>query len=137
MAGCLHAWAVALITATLTGPLIILAFVLALWCAGFTAAGVVGGSLAAVTQSGLPLVPAGSLFACLQSVGALGLHAFSPVVYAFCSTVCVALAMYAMWQEGCHISACPCHAHGAPPAHHAATGDVHSVYAAAALRKLL
>ena len=108
---CWHAWGSALLFALASGPLIILAFVFALWCAGFTALGVVGGSLAAVTQSRLPLVPAGSLFACLQSVGAQGVYAFPPAVYVACSGVCVVLAIYAMYQEGCHFSNCICHAH--------------------------
>ena len=39
---CWHAWGSTLLFAFASGPLIILAFVFALWCAGFTALGVVG-----------------------------------------------------------------------------------------------
>lgn len=46
---------------------------LALTIAGFGAAGIVGGSIAAATQSAIGNVAAGSLFATLQSVGATGL----------------------------------------------------------------
>ncbi len=109
--GCLHAWAVALLAAAATGPFIIMALVLALWCAGFTALGVVGGSVAAVTQSGIGLVPAGSWFAFGQSVAAQGVHAFHPAVYLACSGVATALVVYTMFEEGCHFSACECHAH--------------------------
>ena len=109
---CWHAWVSALFLALSTGPLIISAIVLALWCAGFTTLGVTGLSLAAVTQSSYPLVPAGSWFACLQHVGALGFSAFHPAVYMACSGVATVLAIYTMYQEGCHFSTCRCHAHG-------------------------
>ena len=112
---CWHAWLSAFLGALLTGPFLILALVFALWCAGFTALGVAGGSLAAVTQSSFPLVPASSWFACLQSVGALGVYAFHPIVYAACSGVCIILAMYTMYFEGCHFSSCSCHSHSSTP----------------------
>lgn len=47
----------------------------ALGAIGFSAAGVVGGSIAAGVQSSIGSVAAGSLFATLQSVGAAGFAA--------------------------------------------------------------
>ncbi|GAB6024751.1 hypothetical protein CHUAL_009881 [Chamberlinius hualienensis] len=48
---------------------------LALSAAGFGAAGIVGGSTAAVIQAGIGNVAAGGVFAALQSAGVVGLAA--------------------------------------------------------------
>ncbi len=92
-----------------SGPIYILLFVFALWLCGFTVAGVVGGSCAAATQSSIGLVPAQSIFASFQSMGALGLASFNPYVYvawSFCNMVFAGLIMY---YQACHLaSSCPC-----------------------------
>ena len=60
---------------TFTGVTVICA-PLALYEAGFTGAGVAGGSLAAAWQSSIGLVARGSLFATLQSLGAVRRSSF-------------------------------------------------------------
>lgn len=61
----------------------------ALTSAGFTSAGIAAGSMAAGIQSGIGSVAAGSLFASLQSTGALGGFAILGPV-GFASAVLVA-----------------------------------------------
>ncbi|EPB92403.1 hypothetical protein HMPREF1544_00701 [Mucor circinelloides 1006PhL] len=69
----------------------------ALAVAGFTAGGVASGSLAAAWMSSIGNVPAGSLYAALQSTGAIGLTgiALSPTVIAFESATFLS-ALYGM-----------------------------------------
>lgn len=94
-----NVWLPTILFAAAVGPLLILLFLFALWCVGFTAAGVANCSFAALTQSRLRLVPARSLFAVLQSIGALGVRAFRPRVYACCSVVTMVIAVQA--SRGC------------------------------------
>ncbi|KAJ1477479.1 hypothetical protein T484DRAFT_1963242 [Baffinella frigidus] len=55
-----------------------LIFAPVLWCLGFGSAGVVQGSIAAGVQAALygAAIPAGGLFAFMQSAGAIGIMAF-------------------------------------------------------------
>ena len=102
---CIETWIVALLVGFASGPLYIIAL-----CAGFTVVGVVGGSFAAITQSGIGLVPAGSMFACLQGIGASGFFAFNPYVYLICSVVNMILTGLIMYYQGCNLtSVCPCY----------------------------
>mmetsp|Transcript_19342 Transcript_19342/g.28629 ORF Transcript_19342/g.28629 Transcript_19342/m.28629 type:complete len:110 (-) Transcript_19342:279-608(-) len=107
---CLSSWFLTISAAIALGPVWILLIIFALWCAGFTVIGVAGGSFAAVTQSKVGLVPAGSCFACLQSLGAGGVYAFQPVMYVASSFVCLVLGVLIMHYWGCHLcSECVCH----------------------------
>jgi hypothetical protein len=106
---CVLSWFLAILVAIVSGPIYVIVAIFGLGLAGFTALGVVGGSLAAATQSGIGLVAAGSWFACFTSIGALGVMGVHPAVFVLCSlinVVCVALIMN---YKGCELSTCPCH----------------------------
>lgn len=107
---CVVSWIAALLVGFAVGPLSVIAFFGALWCAGFTTAGIVAGSMAAVTQSEMPLVAAGSLFSSLQSIGALGVLGASPYAYLFCSMCNMVFCGLILYYQGCNLnSGCACH----------------------------
>jgi hypothetical protein len=108
---CVGSWCIGLLIGAVSGPLFIAAFIFALWLAGFTVAGVAGGSCAALTQSSIGLVPANSMFSALQALGAGGVAVVNPYVFLFfsiCNMVSVGLIIY---YQGCHFGTeCDCHA---------------------------
>jgi hypothetical protein len=105
---CVGSWAIAIVVSLAAGPLWIFLFFFGLWLAGFTAVGITAGSVAAVTQSGMPLVAAGSYFASLQSLVALGPLAVNPIGYIISSLISMTLTIVLFYYEGCHLSDCPC-----------------------------
>jgi hypothetical protein len=109
MVSCAGSWLIIVSMCPILGPLFIFAAFGALCCVGFTSAGVVGGSLAAVLQSDFPLVPAKSCFAGLQSMAALGPFALNPAVYAFASVIVLVCGVTIQYYYGCHLSECSCH----------------------------
>lgn len=107
--GCVEAWLIGMSLSLVLGPVWILLFFFALWLVGFTIVGVAGGSIAAVTQSGMGLVPAGSMFACLQSTAASGVFALHPLVYLFSSLQTTMIFILIMVYSGSHIASdCSC-----------------------------
>lgn len=106
---CIYSWLIAIAVSIVSGPICIILLVMALWCVGFTALGVAGGSIAAATQSGIGLVPAGSCFSLLQGIGAGGVAAFHPVIFVACSAFNLLMAVIILYYAGCWLSDCPCH----------------------------
>jgi hypothetical protein len=74
----------------------------ALWYLGFQGAGIAAGSVAAGIQAGMGNVAGGSLFAYLQTLGALGMPLQAVIIGALAFAIGTAAKVYGWYKELVH-----------------------------------
>jgi hypothetical protein len=108
---CEYDWIKRSLMAAAWGPILIMAFYISLFFAGFTTAGITAASYASVWMAGIGNVAAGSFFSVLMSISALGIAVVSFGVYLFFSIgICVPIFLFWMYRNGCDVNGnCICH----------------------------